>query len=138
MPTGRGARHGRVGQALAEGGLDLEAQLARGLLRAVQRVGVGDAHAVRELRRDALGAQLFVHLRAKAVDQHDAHAHGPDQRHVLRQRAHLAGGQRLAADADDEGLAAVHVDVRRDRAEPGHEGEVEDGGHGRWGRRMGR
>jgi hypothetical protein len=33
-------------------------------------------------------------------------------------------------DGDDEGLAVVRVDVRRDRAKPGHEGVREDEIHG--------
>jgi hypothetical protein len=76
MPTGRAVMklpeitrtvdpgHRRVGQALAEGGLDLVAQLAGGFLRAVERHFVGDAHAVRVARGVALGLELFVHLRA--------------------------------------------------------------------------
>jgi hypothetical protein len=79
----------------------------------------------------ALGLELLVDLRAKAVHQHDLHAHALDQRQVLRDVLQLAGGDGLAGDADHEGLAAVHVDVGRHRAEPGHEGEIEDGGHGR-------
>ncbi len=41
-----GVGHGCIGQPLAERGLDLIAQLAGGLLGAVQRYLVGDAHAV--------------------------------------------------------------------------------------------
>ena len=110
----RGARHGRVGQALAEGGFDLVTQLARSLLRAVEGHAVGDADAVRVLGRVALGRELFIDLRAKAVHQHDLHAHALDQRQVLRQVLQLARRNRLARDADHKGLAPVHVDVGRD------------------------
>lgn len=59
----------------------------------------------------ALGLELLVHLRPEAVHQHDLHAH-VDQGQVPRQvLAALAGGNRLATDADHEGLAAVRVDV---------------------------
>ncbi|MCY1533662.1 hypothetical protein D9M68_690020 [compost metagenome] len=126
----RRAGHGRVGQALAEGGFDLVAQLARGLLRRVERHGVGDADAVRVLRLVALGRQLLVDLRAEAVHQHDLDAHALDQGQVLRDVLQLARRDGLARQRDHEGLAAVRVDVGRDRAEPGHEGEIEDGGHG--------
>jgi hypothetical protein len=76
MPTGRAVRklpeithartgHGRVGQALAEGGFDLVAQLAGRFLGAVQRNGVGDSHAVVVTRLLALEAQLLVDLGRK-------------------------------------------------------------------------
>jgi hypothetical protein len=77
----------------------------------------------------ALGCQLFVHLGAKAVHQHDLHAHALDHGQVLRQVVQLAGGNGLARNADHKGLVAELVDVGRHRPEPGHEGEIEDGGH---------
>ncbi len=128
-----GARHGRVGQTLAESGFDLVAQLASSFLGAVQSHAVGDADAVGIFGRVALGGQLFVDLGAKAVHQHDFHAHALDQRQVLRQVLQLARGNGLARDAHHKGLAPVHVDVRRHRPEPGHEGEVENCGHGQSG-----
>ena len=98
MPTGRAVRKlpettrtvalaiGVFGRPWLKRGLDLEAQLAGGLLRAVERHLVGDAHAVREPRRVALGAQLLVDLRPKAVHQHELDAHRvQDQRQVLRE-----------------------------------------------------
>ena len=86
--------HGRVGhrrvrQPLRERGLDLEAQLAGGLLRAVERHRVGDAHAVAEARRVALRAQLLVDLRPEAVHQHELDAHRMQDRQVLREEASL-------------------------------------------------
>ena len=125
--------HRRVRQALRERGLDLEAQLAGGLLRAVERDRVGDAQAVAEARRVALDAQLLVDLRPEAVHQHQLDAHRVQDRQVLREAVELAGGDQLAGDRDDEGLAAVGVDVRRDGAEPRHEGVGEDEAHGRRG-----
>ncbi|MOA36618.1 hypothetical protein D3C78_1581520 [compost metagenome] len=82
----------------------------------------------------ALGLQLLVDLGAKTVDQHDAHAHGLDHRQILGNARELARGNGFARDTDDEGLVAEFVDIRRNRTEPGNEGEVEDGGHGRRGR----
>jgi len=128
----RGAGHGGVGQALAERGLDLVAQLPGGLLGAVQRHLVGDADAVVVPRLMPLGAQLLVHLGAKAVHQHHAHAHALDEGQVLRQVGQLARRNGFARDAHHKRLVAEFVDVGRDRAEPGHEGEVEDRGHGQW------
>ena len=77
--------HRRVRQALRERGLDLEAQLAGGFLRAVERDRVGDAQAVAEARRMALGAQLLVDLRPKAVHQHELDAHRVQDRQVLHE-----------------------------------------------------
>jgi hypothetical protein len=129
----RGARHGGVGQALAERGFNFVAQLARSFLRAVEGHAVGDADAMGVLGRVAFGGQLLVDLGAKAMHQHDLHAHALDQRQVLRQVLQLARRNRFARDAHHKGLAPVHVDVRRHRPEPGHEGEIENGGHGLWG-----
>ena len=122
--------HWRVGQALAEGRLDLIAQLAGGLLCAVERDRIGHADALVVARRVALEAQLFVHLRAKAVHQHDFDAHRLDQRQILHDVLQLACGHRFPGQADDKDLVAKLVDVGRNRAKPRHEGEVEDGGHG--------
>jgi hypothetical protein len=36
----------------------------------------------------------------------------------------------FAGETDDKGLVAKFVDVGGDRAKPGHEGEIENGGHG--------
>ena len=138
--THRGAGHRCVRQALAEGGLNLEAQLAGGLLGAVERDLVGNAHAVRVARLVALGLQLLVDLGPKAVHQHDLHAHALDHGQILRDVGQLVRGNRLTRHAHDKGLAPVHVDIGRHGAEPGHESEVENGGHGRGkaGRRTGR
>ncbi len=124
-----GIRHGRVGQALAEGGLNLVAQLPGGLLRAVQRHLVGDADAMRVFGGVALGLELFVHLRPETMHQHDLHAHTLNHRQVLRQMVQLARGDGFARNAHHKGLVAKFVDVRRDRAEPRNEGEIEDSGH---------
>ncbi|MNV89225.1 hypothetical protein D3C71_1835050 [compost metagenome] len=82
-----------------------------------------------------LGRQLFVHLWAKTVYQNNLYAHGLDQCQVLRNAVQLAGRNRLTREPDHKRLVAELVDVRRHRAEPGDEGEVENGGHGsgeRW------
>ncbi len=83
------------------------------------------------LKRDAwpLAAQLLVHLRPEAVHQHELDAHRVQDRQVLHEGVELAGGDQLAGHRDHEGLAAVGVDVRRHRAEPGHEGVREDEAH---------
>ena len=113
--------HRRVGQALRERGLDLEAQLAGGLLRAVERHLVGDADAVAVARRVVLGLELVVDLRPEAVHQHQLHAHRVQDGQILHQRVELARGDHLAGDRHDEGLAVIGMDVRRHGAEPGHE-----------------
>jgi len=65
------------------------------------------------------------------VHQHYLDAHALDQGQVLGDVLQLAGRDRFAGHCHHEGLAAMHVDVGRDRAEPGDEGEIEDGGHER-------
>ena len=77
-----------------------------------------------------LGGQLFIHLRAEAVHQHDLDPHGLDQRQVLRNVVQLAGGNGLTRQPDHKGLVAKLVDVGRHRPEPGHESEIENGRHG--------
>ena len=117
---------------MAEGGFNFKAQLTGSFLGAVEGHTVGDAHAVGVMRHMAFGRQLFIHLWAKAMHQHNAHAHALDKRQVLRQIGQLASGNGLARDTDHKGLAAVHVDVGCDRAEPRHKGEVKNGGHVGW------
>ena len=134
----RGVRHGRVGQALAKRRLNLVAQLAGRLLRAVQRHLVGNADPVGILGHMALGLQLLVHLGPKTVHQHNFDAHALDHGQVLRQVRQLARCHRFARNADHKSLVAKLVDIRRHRAKPGYEGEIEDGGHGWWcGERVG-
>ncbi len=111
---------------MRERGLDLEAQLAGGLLGAVERHLVGDADAVAVARRMILGLQLVVDLRPEAVHQHQLHAHRVKDGQILHQRVELACGNHLAGDRHDEGLAVIGVDVRRHGTEPGHEGVGED------------
>ena len=77
----------------------------------------------------AAQAELLVDLRAKAMHQHDFHAHRLDHRDVLRDRGQLTRRNAFAGQSDHEDLVTEFVDVRRDRAEPGHESEIEDGGH---------
>ena len=67
--------HRRVRQALAKGRFNLKAQLAGGFLRAIERHRVGDADAVGVFALVAFGLQLLVHLRAKAMHQHNFYAH---------------------------------------------------------------
>ena len=135
MPTGPGGEevaghdphgrvgHRRVGQALRERGLDLEAQLAGGLLRAVERHLVGDAHAVAVARRVVLGLELVVDLRPEPVHQHQLHAHRVQDGQILYASALslCAASDHLAGDRHHEGLAVIRVDVRRHGAEPRHE-----------------
>ncbi len=121
-----GIGHRRVRQALRERGFDLEAELTGGFLGAVEGHGVGDAQAVAETRLVALGTQLLVDLWPEAMDEDQANAHGVQDREVLSERGQLAGRNQLAGDGDDEGLAVVRVDVRRDRAKPRHEGVRKD------------
>ncbi len=114
----RSMRHRRVRQALAERGFDIEAQFAGGFLRAFQRGGVGDAHAVVESRLDLPQCQLFRHLRARAVHDHDLDAQRVQQRQILRQDRQCAGSDQFARKGDDERPAAESVNVRRDGTQP--------------------
>ncbi len=123
MPTGRAVKklpditrtrapgHGGVGQPLAEGGFDFVTQLTGSLLGAVQGHAVGDAHAVEYGWLWPFEAQLFVHLRAKAMHQHNFDAHGLDQRQVLHDALQLACGNRLTCDAHHKGLVSELVDI---------------------------
>ena len=99
------------------------------LLGTVERDRVGDPQAVAEARLVALRSQLLVHLRTKAVHEHEPDAHRLQDGEILCERRELARGDQLAGDGDDEGLAVVRVDVRRHGAKPRHEGVRKDEVH---------
>ncbi len=82
---------------------------------------VGDADVVVELRRDLSDPQLLLDLRPRPVDHDDADAERPQQREVLADAGEPPREDGLAADGEHEDLALERVDVRRDRAKPGHE-----------------
>jgi hypothetical protein len=124
-----GVGHRRIRQALGEGRLDLEAQLAGGFLGRVERDFVGDAQAALEARDMALGRQLLGHLRPEAVHHDQLDAHGVQDGQVLHEGVEFAGGNGLAGQRHHEGLAAVGVNVGRHRAKPGHEGVRENKAH---------
>ena len=58
------------------------------------------------------------------MHQHQADAQADQQIDVVGQGLGELAGHRLAAEGDDEGLAAEGVDVGRDRPEPGDEALV--------------
>jgi len=127
--------HGRVWQPLTERRLDFVAQLASSLLCTVQRYLVGDAHTVGIFASVSLGLELFVHLGPEAMHQHNLDTHALNHGQVLRQMRQFPRRNCFSCNADHEGLVAKFVDVGCDRAKPGHEGEVENGGHGAQGGR---
>jgi len=77
----------------------------------------------------ALGPELFLHLRSKAVHQHHLDAHRVNQREILRKRGQLAGSDEFTGDGHHESLAAVRMDIRRHRAKPRDKGMWEDQAH---------
>ena len=111
-------RHGRVRQALAEGGLDIEAQLAGRFLGAFQRGNIRDAHAVVEAAFDVTQGQLFRHLRPRAVDDGDIDIQRMQQGQIMGQHLQRPGADEFTGEGDHEGLAAKGVDVGRDGAQP--------------------
>jgi hypothetical protein len=118
------AGHRRVGQALREQRLDLDAGHAHGALDAFQRLGIGDAQALVEARRQAARLHLGVDLRPRAMHQHQADAHAVEQRDVVDQRLRGTGLEHFAAEGDDEGTTAKGVDVGRRLAHPGDQAGV--------------
>ena len=74
-----------------------------------------------EALRHALERKLRLHLRPRAVHEHEPDAHRRQQRQVVHQAGQGAGLDQSAGEGDDEGLAAVRVHVRRDLAQPGDE-----------------
>ena len=77
----------------------------------------------------SFGLELLIHLGAKTMHQHNIDAHALDHGQVLYQARQFAGFNGFACDGHHKGFAAVHMDVRRYRAEPGDEGEIENSGH---------
>ena len=77
----------------------------------LERLGVGDAKAVLELRLLADAAKHRVDLRPAAMDEHAAHADAAQQQHVLRQREVGLAVDRRAAELHDDRLAGELADV---------------------------
>ena len=92
---------------------------------AVERQRIGHAHAVRKPRLMPLGCQLLGQLRAKAMHQHDAHAHALNQRQIGHDAAQLARRNGLALHAHHKRLAPVHVNVERHSAKPRDKSRIE-------------
>ena len=130
------ARHRRVGQALREQRLDLEAGHRHRRLDALQRLGIGHPQAMVEARLQPATRLLGVDLRARAMHQHQADAERGEQVAVVGEALRALAGGDLAAEADDEGTAAEGVDVGRGAAHPGH--ELGRGVIHAWNRRGGR
>ena len=82
-----------------------------------------------ESRSLALGQQLLFDLGPESMHQHHLDAHGMQQRQILREGVELSRRDQLASDGHHECLAAVGMDVRRDRAEPRDKGVREDQAH---------
>ena len=61
----------------------------------------------------AFGRELFVHLRAKAMHQHNLDTHALDHGQVLHQAGQLARRNGFPRNGHDKSFAAVHVDVGR-------------------------
>ena len=125
-----GVGHRRIRQTLRERGLDLEAQLAGSFLGAIQRHVVGDAHAVAAKRETwPLAASCSLTCGRKPCTSTSLMPIACRMARSCTKAVELARGDGLAGQADDEGLAAVGVDVRRHGAKPGHEGVRENEAH---------
>ena len=70
---------------------------------------------------DAFECKLRLHLRSRAVHQHNPDAHRIQQRYVLDQRGQLSGFDQAAGKRDHESAPAVRMDVGRDLPQPGDE-----------------
>ena len=94
------------------------AHLAVGFEHAVHRLGVGDPQAERVAALDVLLREDRLDLRPRAVDDDEVHAEAVQQVEVVDDAEERVVGDDLAAERDDERLAAKRVDVRRRRADP--------------------
>ena len=77
----------------------------------LERLGVGHAKPVLELRLLADAAKHRVDLRPAAMHQHAAHADAPQQQHVLREREVELVVDRRAAELHHHRLAGELADV---------------------------
>src|SRR5690606_6944256 len=114
-------RHGSVGQALTEGGFDIEADFPGGFLCTLQCFWRGRLHAAAKLLNEALQFELLVDLRTGTMHQYQSNAERREQGKVLNQGVERPVVHQLAAERHHKCLAAKIVDIRGDLSEPSYE-----------------
>ncbi len=77
----------------------------------LERLGVGDAQPVLELRFLADAAKHRVDLRPAAMDQHAAHTDASQQQNILREREVALAVDRRAAELHDDRFSGPLPDV---------------------------
>ncbi|MCY1546208.1 hypothetical protein D9M68_821960 [compost metagenome] len=117
--------HRRGGDIHGQARLDGDAQLAHGVDHALQGRTIGDPQVAVEVRGQAASGQARLDLRARAVHQHQAHAHAVQQHQVVDDIAEVRVSDPLAGQHHHEGAVPVGVDVRSSVAQP-----VDVVGHG--------
>ncbi|MOA35573.1 hypothetical protein D3C78_1570340 [compost metagenome] len=92
--------------------------MADGVDHAFQGGSIGDPHAAVVVRGQAAGSQAAFNLRARTVDQHQAHAKAVQQHQVVDDIAEVGVLDPVTGEHDHEGAVAVGVDVRRSVTQP--------------------
>ena len=114
-------RHRRVGDTQREQRLDAAARVSHAFEDAVHRLRVGDAQAPVIAAGDILLLQYRLDLRPRAMDDDQPRPQAVQQIEVVDDTEKGFVGDDLAAETDDERLAAQGVDVRRSGADPWYE-----------------
>ena len=120
--------HRRAGHAGGQPCLDLDLECADHPFDDGHRALVGDAQVLLVARRTAGRGERGLDLLPRAVHEHQAHAEAGQQRDVVGDRHEVGVGQRVAAQRQHEGPAAMGIDVGGRAAQPLHEFGVVHGG----------
>ena len=132
------AGHRRVRDAKRQQGLDPAPHLASRLEHAVHRLGIGDPQPECIPAFDVLLGENRLDLRARAVDDDEMHTEAVQQVQVVDDAEERLVSDHLAAECDDERLAAERVDVGRGQPDPLDERARGRGMRGRCGDGRGR
>jgi len=118
----RGLGQGHGAESHTELGLDFHTDGTGGLLDTVEGGIIGDTHAIDDSNLGAQLFELFVDLRASAMDEDQPDAQAIEQGQVMDQVGELGIGQHFPTESNYKGAAPKGAYVRRGLAKPADKG----------------